>query len=154
MEDIYYIFWQRPRSYNGRSKRKSAADYRNERLQDFQRNFEGLYTGPIYRDEGVNVMVEILYFERIKFQKTDIDNISKPLIDAFRSVLYKDDEQVVRRIATKVNAYEYTGQSLDVTDFPPEIVALYNKWKKDGKEHITIMKVSDIDLNKFGGKLI
>lgn len=99
-------------------------------------------------------MIEILYYERMRYQKTDIDNISKPLVDAFKSVLYKDDSQVVRRIATKVNGYEYTGQSLDITDFPPTVVNLYNKWIKEGKEHITIMKVSDIDLNAFGGKLI
>lgn len=154
MEDIYYIFCERPLSHNRSHSGTKLTDYKNGLALDFHTNFENLYRQPFCRGSDTSVMTEILYFEGIRYQKTDIDNLSKPIVDAFKGILYEDDGQVVRRTATKVNTFTYGIDFIDITDLPAKVVTLYNKWRRQGKEHITILKVSDINLADFRGKLI
>ena len=50
---------------------------------------------------GDSVMVEITYFYEKGPPKIDVDNMSKPILDALEDVVYKDDVQVTDLLCQK-----------------------------------------------------
>jgi len=57
------------------------------------------------RDHGAKVQSGARYARIIWFQLEqtpgDVDNMTKPILDALRAVVYQDDDQIVRRLAEK-----------------------------------------------------
>ena len=152
MGDIYYAFADRPLSHNQAGK---TSEYKDKIARDFMKNFASSY-GPLPFSIGVDLETDILYIDGTKYktQVTDIDNISKPLIDAFSGVIYNDDSQVVRRVATRLSTLSYSITALDFKGLPYSAFKVVDKAIKHKEDQIVIMRVKEIDLNSFGGKFL
>lgn len=151
MPEVYFAFSDRPQSYNNRA---SKASYKAKLSNLFTRNFSKLYTNlglPLSSNE---LQSEIIYVDGTRFlsQVIDVDNISKPLIDAMQGIIYYNDNQVVRRVATRLNTNSYNIAQINISDLPFEAFDVaYNAIIK-GKDQLVILKVKTISLNSFGGK--
>lgn len=151
MGDVYYAFDRKPLSHN----KGGVAAYKTALTRDFNANFAHLYTGiPFPIDH--TLQTDILYIDGVirDCNRMDIDNLSKPLVDSFSGTIYIDDKQVVRRVATRYRNLSYDITELDFSDLPFEVFHVVSNAFDKGKEHITIFKVSEINLQSFGGKFL
>ena len=151
MVDIFYAFDEKPLSHN----KRGVAAYKNKLVSDFNSKFAHHYSClpfPI----GLDLQTDILYIDGVKSDanRMDIDNLSKPLIDCFTGVIYSDDKQIVRRTATRYKNSSYDLTELDFTDIPQDIYLVVANAFFSNKEHIVVLKVSEIDLSSFGGKFL
>ena len=152
MSDVYYAFADRPLSHN---QAGSTAEYKQKIADDFRKKFLTNYPFlpfPLTED----LQTDILYLDgtKAKTQVTDIDNISKPLVDALRGVVYIDDSQVVRRVATRFSMCSYSVTTLDFKGIPFSAFNIVDTAIKRKKDQIVIMRIKEIDLNSFGGKFL
>lgn len=60
------------------------------------------YEGPLTSGK---LFVRVLWFHRVSLLQDDpdTDNISKPIVDAMREVVYPDDNVVVKRLAQRID---------------------------------------------------
>ena len=101
-----FIVSTKPKSYNSKDKRKADA-YRQRLQAAFAENYpdhtplsEELY-GLVYHFYRVNIGL-------------DADNLSKPVWDGLKGVLFVDDRQVKMRIA---GSFDVAANDLTVLDF-------------------------------------
>ena len=52
-------------------------------------------------DNKSNFQIELHFFFKDEKTRIDIDNLSKPILDALRGVVYKDDTQVFKLVVEK-----------------------------------------------------
>ena len=151
MNDVYYAFDSKPLSHN----KKGVSTYKANLINDFNSKFAHLYSG-IPFSENITLQTDILYIDGVidDGHRLDIDNLSKPLVDSFSGVIYFDDRQVVRRVATRYRNLSYDITELDFTGLPFEIYDVVSNAFINGKEHIVIFKVSEVKLESFGGKFL
>lgn len=151
MDAIYFVYDKQPLSHN----HTSLEDYKTEIADYFLDKFSSIYTN-YHFEHTTDLQTEILYMVRLKKidKVTDIDNVSKPIIDAFKGVIYDDDGQVVRRIATRYWIQAYGLPIFDATTMPFEVMKAIQKAIDTGLPHIVIMKVKEADLKNMKGNLI
>ena len=151
MEDVYFSFNFKPRSYNSGQMDPYHKLLRNE----FIAKYSHLYIG-IPFEKNVDIQTDLLYIDRTKSksQMIDIDNISKPIIDSFCGVIYNDDKQVVRRTATHLRAISYDLTEIDVTDLPFAVIQTIESVISGKKEQAVVLKISEIDLKEMRGKFL
>ena len=95
---VYFVTEKRPISYNNK---KQLADYEKKLKKEFKDKYKRIYI-----TKGIKLPTKKVLATRVcvlhRFAKTqtpDVDNLSKPIVDAFRKVIYKDDSQVISRKA-------------------------------------------------------
>lgn len=143
METIYFVYDKQPLSHN----HLKLTEYKTEIANCFTRNFSSVYTN-YHFDSSVDLQTEILYMVRAKRinKVTDIDNVSKPIIDAFKGIIYDDDGQVVRRIATRYWIESYGLPIFDVTSMPFAVSKAIQKAIDNGIQHVVVVKIKEADL--------
>ena len=151
MEEVYFAFDFKPKSYNS----KQMEPYHNLLRELFERKYAHLYSNIPFK-ENVDIQTNLLYLDRTssKSQMMDIDNISKPIIDSFCGVIYNDDKQVVRRMATHLRAISYNLTEIDVTDIPFFVYESIETVISGKKTQAVVLKVSKIDLKELKGKFL
>ncbi len=88
-----------------------------------------------------NLYIRIVWFHSIE-RVGDVDNIIKPIIDAFKGVVYLDDESIVKCLSQKV----YTKKDFRITqahlpsDIYEELIALLGS----EEEHIFYVEVGQL----------
>ena len=84
----------------------------------------------------------------------DVDNLSKPIIDAFSGIIYVDDNSINHRICTKIKLEALDISELDLTCLPDEVMEKIIELFDNGCDDILYFEVGLFDSNmvKFGGK--
>ena len=77
---------------NRKNLRKWRKELKNKAKSHWQKNKPSV---------GDSVMVEITYFYEKGPPKIDVDNMSKPILDALEGVVYEDDVQVTDLLCQK-----------------------------------------------------
>lgn len=150
MEKVYYTTDKKLRSYNNRSNKTV---FETELKNDFNSNFAHLYSEIPFHTNNLKTVICYLIRERklpAGESLPDIDNISKPIIDAFRGIIYDDDDLVVQRLASKINLDTFDVTTIDATDMPLEVFSKLHGFCSDhSKLYVTLLGVSEIDVNSI-----
>lgn len=155
---IYYTTNKKPSSKNNPNCATKI-----ELAKDFGNNFKHLYSDinlPLLN----NVITYYLYVcgER-SGNEPDIDNLSKPLVDAFcckidtgngnylnNDCIYTDDKVVVKRIGVKIILKDYDPVCIDYSDIPHEVYKMFSNFINNNEKNIVLFKVSQtVDINSI-----
>lgn len=114
-----FIFKRQPKAYQGSRtfKSKTAKEIYINELKESIRHFNTID----------NIMTEdlyavVYYFHKIK-TGTDADNISKPIWDCLKGILFNDDKQIKLRTAGLVDISKEGLKVIDFSDVSGEITA-------------------------------
>ena len=130
--NIYYVTNKKPLSYNKKDKKEQCKQaFRNE----FITTYAHLYTGLPIRNK--TLQSNIVYIH--KLQKgciPDVDNLSKPIVDAFNGVIYEDDSQIIRRSANIIALKDFDFIAVDATNMPAEILDAFETYYENKETRI------------------
>ena len=139
MNKVYTMYDNRPVSYNAKTNSKN--NYKNALQNKFRNDYAQCYAClPL----TANLESRFIYYTRVQDQ-CDIDNISKPTIDAFNGCIYKDDKQIIQRIATRYDLTPFETISIDCSNMPFEVANDINQCLQSKSEHLLICSFAPID---------
>lgn len=96
---VCFISDVKPISYNNSDKKKKYQAKLQKRFDGYKK----LY--PYLPLEG-ELASRIVYIHKSKRGILDVDNLSKPFVDAFSGIIYKDDEQIRYRECSRISLEE------------------------------------------------
>lgn len=140
---IFYVTNKKPLSHN---KKGSNEKYKQEFRDEFNGKYLKLYENlPI---ENEKLQSSIVYVHRLRPGNIpDVDNLSKPIVDAFTGVIYRDDSQIIKRSATILELKDLDFVTIDVTNMPFKIAEDFTTYREKQEENIIIFEVDKLVLN-------
>ena len=93
-----------------------------------------------------NIYSKLIY---IHSKKTDIDvdNMSKPFVDAFRGIIYPDDNAINHRISSKIMLEDFQTYEISIDRISNEIAEKFNELLENGSEHIVYYEIGKFAKN-------
>ena len=143
MKPVYFVTNAKPVSYNAASKTKYEVQLREEFNNKYASSYSGLPTS------DNNLKARVIYIHRLINNIPDIDNLSKPIIDAFRTVIYKDDCLIAQRTANIMKLDDFDMAMVDATSMPINVLRDFNGFVTRREQHIVFFGVSTMDLNEI-----
>lgn len=139
---IYYVTNKKPLSHN---KKGSNGKYKQEFRDEFNLKYSKLYKNlPIEKDKLQSCIV---YIHQLKpGHIPDVDNLSKPIVDAFTGVMYKDDSQIIKRSAIILELKDFDFVTVDATNMPLEIYEDFNTYQEAKEENIILFEIDQVVL--------
>lgn len=139
---IYYVTNKRPLSHN---KRGSDSKYKQSFQDEFRDKYAKLYTGlPMENDKLQSCVV---YIHQLRPGNIpDVDNLSKPIVDAFTGVIYQDDCQIIKRGAIILELKDFDFVTVDATNMPLEVYEAFNTYYENREQHIILFEVDIVTL--------
>lgn len=140
---IFYVTNKKPLSHN---KRGSNEKYKQEFREEFITKYSKLYKNlPI---EKGKLQSSIVYIHQLRPGNIpDVDNLSKPIVDTFTGIMYKDDSQIIKRTATILELKDFDFVTIDATNMPLEIYEDFNTYRENKAENIILFEVDPVTLN-------
>lgn len=140
---IFYVTNKKPLSHN---KKGSNEKYKQEFRNEFTKKYSMLYKNlPIAKDKLQSCIV---YIHQLKPGNIpDVDNLSKPIVDSFSGIIYKDDSQIIKRSATILELKEFDFVTVDATNMPQKIYEDLNTYCENKEESIILFEVDKLELN-------
>lgn len=145
---ICFVKDKRPISYN--SKKKST--YQRELKKAFE-SYKAFYSQlPLEGELSSN----IVYFYRDQKGTLDVDNLSKPFIDAFSGIIYHDDSQIKHRECSCVSLRCDQNFEINYSGLKEKTAKKLEDYINKGAKHILYFEVGDFSLKqvKIGGQSI
>lgn len=140
---IYYVTNRKPLSHN---KKGSNEKYKQRFRDEFQDKFAKLYKGlPVETDKLQSCIVYIHQLPPGNIP--DVDNLSKPIVDAFTGVMYRDDSQIIKRSAIILELKDFDFVTVDATNMPLEIYDVFNTYLESKEQHIILFEVDKVALS-------
>ncbi len=143
--NIYYVTNKQPKSHN-----KSGSSQANKAVfaGEFQQKYAHLYVGlPISKK---TLQSNIVYIHQLKQGCVpDVDNLSKPIVDAFCGVIYDDDKQIIRRSANIMELKDFDFVCVDATSMPYEIYEAFNNYYEAQETSILFFEVGEFDVSQI-----
>jgi Holliday junction resolvase RusA-like endonuclease len=123
-------------SYNSRKRKKP---YHRKLQREFNKYKE-------HYDEKIPLEVDlssylVYIYDRPEVEIGDVDNISKPIIDAFKTVIYKDDNLVRKRCVEKMKYEDYEMIEIDFTNVPYSVFNDYQQFIENKEKDIILLEV-------------
>lgn len=140
---IYYITNKKPPSHN---KRGAQAQNRIEFGNDFANRYGKLYTNLPLSEKNLQSLVLYIHHQLQKGTIPDVDNLSKPLVDAFSGIIYNDDKQIIKRTAIILELKDFDFVNVEATNMPYEIYNELSTYYYNKENHIILFKVDNIVL--------
>ena len=146
MNPIFFVTNVRPISYNN----TRAKQIYQEKLKTAFDEFASLYSNipltlPLYS--------KVIYIH--KNQHTlDVDNLSKPFIDAFSNIIYSDDNLINHRICSKITKETFSLLEFEMSNYPDKIAEKLDEYLSNSSEHILYFEIGEFknEMVKFGGE--
>ena len=84
----------------------------------------------------------------------DSDNLSKPIVDAFNNIIYKDDKIIEHRICSKIKRENLDMIKININNLPEKIFEKWEEYIESDCEHILYFEVGEFknEMVKFGGE--
>lgn len=142
MIPIFYITNQRPVSVNNSDKHM---DFENTIRTDFEEHFYKFYSDLPLDSWDLKTRITFICADKYRDQIPDIDNISKPIIDAFQGIIYINDKQVVDRNATLIESKDFDFATVDATNMPIIVLKRLEKFYQRKEKNIVLLGVTTID---------
>lgn len=146
---VYYTTKKKPLSHNNCGKKEA---HKKQFRDEFNKKYKALYDDlPI---EGKELRSAIYYLHKLPSGvfPPDVDNLSKPIVDSFNDVIYKDDSQIISRRASIMKLDDYDIMTFDATDVPKKVADDFLKYCKNKEEHIVFFAIDEMkpELIKVG----
>lgn len=142
---IYYVTNKKPLSHN---KRGSNDRYKIEFQNEFNEKYAHLYTEySLPLSEGTLKSCIVYIHQCRPGTIPDVDNLSKPIVDAFTGIIYEDDGLIVKRSAVILKLADFDFSTVDATDMPLEILEAFDEYYTNKEENIILFGVDTIELN-------
>lgn len=143
--NIYYVTNKKPLSHNQKGKNDQ---YKQSFRDEFVTTYAHLYTGlPI---ENKTLQSNIVYIHQLrKGCIPDVDNLSKPIVDAFTGVMYEDDKQIIRRSANIIALKDFDFIAVDATNMPAEILDAFENYYENKETNIIYFEVGEFDASQI-----
>ena len=142
---VFYVTNKKPLSHN---KGGSCQEYKQAFRDEFNSKYAKLYSGLPYEKE--KLQSSIVYIHQLKPGCIpDVDNLSKPIVDTFTGVIYKDDSQIIKRTASIIELKDLDFVTVDATDMPSEIYEDLNTYLEENEENIVLFEVDQVILSKI-----
>ena len=143
--NIYYVTDKSPLSHNKGGKN---AQYKETLKNEFTEKYSHLYTGlPI---KGKTLQSNIVYIhQKREGCIPDVDNLSKPMVDAFSGVIYEDDRQIIRRSANIIALKDFDFVAVDATNMPADIFIAFENYYECKAENIVYFEVGEFDASQI-----
>ena len=140
---IFYVTNKKPLSHN---RNGSNERYKNEFRDEFNNKYSMLYENlPIEKDK---LQSSIVYIHQLRPGNIpDVDNLSKPIVDTFTNIMYKDDSQIIKRTATILELKDFDFITVDATNMPNEIYEDFNTYRENGEKNIILFEVNKMTLS-------
>ncbi|MHB1682103.1 MAG: RusA family crossover junction endodeoxyribonuclease [Bacilli bacterium] len=135
-----FLLAEAPRSFNAKKK---------ERYYQAIQNAYNSYVGAL-RSSINGFYIRIYYFSAFPLN-IDADNISKPIVDALRTVAYTDDNEVVYRICAKIDLRMHKYDDIDVNGVPSDVAEPFVD-AISSEEHLLYIEIGPFepDMIQFG----
>ena len=142
---IFYVTNIHPRSHN---RGGSSDTYKQTLKQDFNSRYSHLYDNlPITNQE---LQTHVVYIHQLRQGCIpDVDNLSKPIVDAFIGVIYADDNLIIRRTADILKLDDFDFMSVDATNMPLEIYQAFENYYLGNERNILFFEVGNFDKSKI-----
>lgn len=140
---VYYVSNTKPLSHN---KGGTKEEYKEIHSARFQQRYAHLYTGLPLEEEKLHSSVVYIHHNLQKGTTPDIDNLSKPIVDAFSGVIYVDDEQITQREANRFELDDLQFITIDYSMMPHEVATDLNEFISNQEQHIILFSVNSIEL--------
>lgn len=143
--NVYYVTNKQPISHNGSG---SSSKRKQEFKDDFNITYSHLYEGlPI---KGKTLQSNIVYIHQQRPGNIpDVDNLSKPIVDAFSGVIYEDDRQIIHRSASIIELKDFDIVSVDATYMPLEIYEALESYYEKKETNIIYFEVGEFDVSQI-----
>ena len=144
---ICFVSSLRPSSVQSDNKKKKR--YQENLKKEFEDNFKSLYPHLPINNKLYSKLVYI-YFKETDL---DVDNMSKPFVDAFSGVIYPDDNVINHRVCTKIKFEDFQTFNLKIDKLPKEVAEKFNEFLENGSEHIVYYEIDIFteDMVSIGG---
>lgn len=143
--NIYYVTNKKPLSHNKKGK---SDQYKQAFRNEFATTYAHLYSGLPIRDK--TLQSNIVYIHKLQRGCIpDVDNLSKPIVDAFTGVMYEDDRQIIRRSANIIALKDFDFIAVDATNMPPEILAAFEEYYENKESNIIYFEVGEFDASQI-----
>ena len=143
--NIYYVTNKRPLSHN---RRGSDPNQKEEFKKEFLDTYGHLYTGLPIEEKTLQSNIVYIHQQR-QGCIPDVDNLSKPIVDAFSGVIYVDDSQIIRRSASIIALKDFDFVSVDATNMPTEILEAFGKYYEEKESNIIYFEVGEFDASQI-----
>lgn len=138
MNPVFYVDNNKLQSHNDSGKNQ----YKRHHSERFKNRYKKLYSGIPTKEN--NLQTQLVYISN-RYKSPDVDNLSKPIIDAFSGVIYEDDKQVIKREATLLELKDLEVVTIDFTNMPPKIVEDLDDYITEKEEYILLLTVNNVD---------
>jgi len=71
----------------------------------------------------------------------DVDNMSKPLVDAFKGIFYVDDIKINHRVCSKISYKDFIEYEMNLTSLPSQVIERFDKYLEEKSEHILYFEI-------------
>ena len=137
---ICFVSKYRPVSIQARNTERYK-----ERLQEEFKEFRDIYPDlPL----GEPLYSKIVYIHKRKTD-IDVDKMSKPFVDAFRGIIYSDDNIINHRICTKIRLEDMAYCEIKLDNLPEKVAEKLDEYLSNGEEHIVYYEIG-----KFSNNLV
>lgn len=140
---VYYITNKKPPSHN-----KNGAQAHNKIVfgNDFVNNYGKLYPNLPLSENHLQSLILYIHHQLQKGNIPDVDNLSKPLVDAFSGIIYNDDRQIIKRTAIIMELKDFDFVNVDATNMPYEVYNALSTYYYNNENHIVFFKIDSIAL--------
>lgn len=147
MDTVYFVSGLRPYSVQASSSRLEKYKIK---LQEEFLEFKSVYpTLPLTQD----LYSKIIYIHS-SGTDLDVDNMSKPFVDAFRGIIYPDDSTINHRVCSKIKFDDFTSCEIRLDVMPVEVSTRLDELISEKSRHILYFEVGAFlqDMVFIGGK--
>ena len=113
-----FVIRRQPKAYQGNKTFKSEAA-KNNYISELKKSLNQFNTLDFIMEDD---LYGVVYYFQKKITGTDADNISKPIWDCLKNILYKDDKQIKLRIAGIIDISKGDLNIFDFTNIRSEIM--------------------------------
>jgi len=144
---VCFVSDQKPLSVQSKNKMRSGG-YRQRLIQEFYNQRASFPDLPITE----TIYSKVIYVHS-KASTLDVDNMSKPIIDAFKGIIYADDYMINHRICSKIKFDDFEAYEFQLDLLPIEIVEKLDRLISEKSPHIVYFEVGlfSPDMVRFGG---
>ncbi len=131
---VYFVSDQEPRSIQADSRHRQAY------MARLQREFSEISSLYPFLPLEQELYSKLIY---IHFSKTniDVDNMSKPFVDAFKEIIYSDDALINHRVCSKIKFMDFFPREIRLDSFPGIVAAKLNDMIIKRSQHILYFEV-------------
>ena len=146
MNSVYYVTNEKPKSHNVRSGTQA---YKEFHAQRFREKYLQLYSGLPTKEKPLQSQIVYIYHNLKKGCIPDVDNLCKPIIDAFTGIIYEDDEQIGKREAIRIPLEDLEVVTIDMSKMPEAIATDLDSFIVNQENHILLLTVDKFDLRNI-----